>query len=120
MPPGNAISSSPGKGESGLSVLFNETIWKRLEPGRNDTKGLVSEIPASSRVHVAEPMEIEQFDRLALHLTADGFPVHSFGTLMAELATLTRNRVGPAGGNDERATCGLDCGPRIWAARTAD
>ena len=37
------------------------------------------------------------------HVTADGFPVHSFGTLMAELATLTRNRVVPAG-TDERAT----------------
>jgi hypothetical protein len=37
------------------------------------------------------------------HVTADGFPVHSFRTLMAELATLTRNRVVPAG-TDERAT----------------
>ena len=37
------------------------------------------------------------------HVSADGFPVHSFGTLMAELATLTRNRVVPAG-TDERAT----------------
>lgn len=37
------------------------------------------------------------------HLSADGFPVHSFATLMAELATLTRNRVVPAG-TDERAT----------------
>jgi hypothetical protein len=36
------------------------------------------------------------------HRTADGFPVHSFGTLLAELATLTRNRVVPAGA-DERA-----------------
>ena len=27
----------------------------------------------------------------------EGFPVHSFGTLLAELATLTRNRVVPAG-----------------------
>jgi Transposase DDE domain len=36
------------------------------------------------------------------HRTADGLAVHSFGTLMAELATLTRNRVVPAGA-DERA-----------------
>ena len=36
------------------------------------------------------------------HVTPDGFPVHSFGTLLAELATLTRNRVVPAG-TDERA-----------------
>jgi len=31
------------------------------------------------------------------HHTAEGFPVHSFPTLLAELATLTRNRVVPAG-----------------------
>jgi hypothetical protein len=37
------------------------------------------------------------------HLTADGFAVHSFGTLMAELATLTRNRVIPVGANDDAA-----------------
>lgn len=36
------------------------------------------------------------------HETPDGFPVHSFPTLLAELATLTRNRVVPAGA-DERA-----------------
>ena len=28
--------------------------------------------------------------------TPDGFPVHSFRTLLADLATLTRNRVRPA------------------------
>lgn len=37
------------------------------------------------------------------HVTPDGFAVHSFRTLMGELATLTRNRVVPAG-VDERAT----------------
>lgn len=37
------------------------------------------------------------------HLTADGFPVHSFGTLLAELATLTRNRVVPAGADEAAA-----------------
>jgi hypothetical protein len=36
------------------------------------------------------------------HRTPEGFPVHSFATLLAELATLTRNRVVPAG-TDERA-----------------
>jgi hypothetical protein len=36
------------------------------------------------------------------HRTPDGFPVHSFGTLLTELATLTRNRIVPAGA-DERA-----------------
>jgi hypothetical protein len=37
------------------------------------------------------------------HRTADGFAVHSFGTLMAELATLTRNRVVPVGATDDAA-----------------
>ena len=37
------------------------------------------------------------------HRTPDGLRVGSFATLMAELATLTRNRVVPAG-TDERAT----------------
>ena len=36
------------------------------------------------------------------HRTPDGLPVHSFKTLLVELATLTRNRVVPAGA-DERA-----------------
>jgi len=34
------------------------------------------------------------------HVTPDGFPVHSFGTLLAELATLTRNRIVPAGADE--------------------
>jgi hypothetical protein len=33
----------------------------------------------------------------------DGSPVHSFGTLLSELATLTRNRVVPVGAPDEAA-----------------
>lgn len=33
----------------------------------------------------------------------DGSPVHSFRTLLAELATLTRNRIVPAGAPDEAA-----------------
>jgi hypothetical protein len=33
----------------------------------------------------------------------DGSPVHSFGTLLGELATLTRNRVVPTGAPDEAA-----------------
>jgi hypothetical protein len=37
------------------------------------------------------------------HRTPEGFPVHSFGTLLAELATLTRNRVVPAGADDRAA-----------------
>ena len=37
------------------------------------------------------------------HRTPDGFPVHSFATLLAELATLTRNRVVPAGADEGAA-----------------
>ena len=37
------------------------------------------------------------------HRTPDGFPIHSFPTLLAELATLTRNRVVPAGPADDAA-----------------
>ena len=33
----------------------------------------------------------------------DGTPVHSFGTLLSELGTLTRNRVVPVGAPDEAA-----------------
>jgi hypothetical protein len=40
--------------------------------------------------------------RLAKQLHSEGLPVGSFATLLAELATLTRNRVVPAGA-DERA-----------------
>ena len=50
------------------------------------------------------------------HRTADGFPVHSFGTLLAELATLTRNRVVPAGA-DERAAFELLTEPTPLQAR---
>jgi hypothetical protein len=37
------------------------------------------------------------------HRTPEGFPVHSFATLLAELATLTRNRVVPAGAEEAAA-----------------
>jgi hypothetical protein len=37
------------------------------------------------------------------HRTPEGFPVHSFPTLLAELATLTRNRVLPAGAEEGAA-----------------
>ena len=50
------------------------------------------------------------------HRTADGFPVHSFPTLLAELATLTRNRVVPAGA-DERAAFELLTEPTPLQAR---
>ena len=37
------------------------------------------------------------------HRTPEGFPVHSFPTLLAELATLTRNRIVPAGADEGAA-----------------
>ncbi len=51
-----------------------------------------------------------------VHRTPEGFPVHSFGTLLAELATLTRNRVVPAG-SDERAAFELLAEPTPLQAR---
>ena len=53
------------------------------------------------------------------HRTSDGFPVHSFGTLLAELATLTRNRVVPAGA-DERAAFELLSEPTPLQARALE
>ena len=53
------------------------------------------------------------------HRTADGFPVHSFPTLLAELATLTRNRVVPAGA-DERAAFELLTEPTPLQARACE
>jgi hypothetical protein len=50
------------------------------------------------------------------HRTPEGFPVHSFATLLAELATLTRNRVVPAG-TDERAAFELLSEPTALQAR---
>ncbi len=50
------------------------------------------------------------------HVTPEGFPVHSFPTLLAELATLTRNRVVPAGA-DEAAAFELLSQPTALQAR---
>ena len=50
------------------------------------------------------------------HRTPDGLRVGSFGTLMTELATLTRNRVVPAG-TDERAAFELLSEPTPLQAR---
>jgi hypothetical protein len=50
------------------------------------------------------------------HVTPDGLRVGSFATLMAELATLTRNRVVPAGA-DERAAFELLSEPTALQAR---
>ncbi len=50
------------------------------------------------------------------HRTPDGLAVHSFPTLLAELATLTRNRVVPAGA-DERAAFDVLAEPTALQAR---
>ncbi len=53
------------------------------------------------------------------HVTPDGLPVGSFATLMAELATLTRNRVVPAGA-DERAAFEVLSEPTPLQARALE
>jgi hypothetical protein len=50
------------------------------------------------------------------HVSAEGLPVHSFKTLLAELATLTRNRVVPAGA-DEGAAFDILAEPTALQAR---
>lgn len=51
--------------------------------------------------------------------TADGWPVHSFRTLLAELATLAKNRVVPRGA-DQRAAFDLLTQPTRLQARAFD
>ncbi len=60
------------------------------------------------RPELADPVAPAQRSAAALRKAhtqqlPDGTPVHSFRTLLAELATLTRNRVVPAGAPDEAA-----------------
>jgi hypothetical protein len=52
-------------------------------------------------------------------LTADGFPVHSFRTLLAELSTLVKNRVIPCGA-DRQAAFDLTTQPSPLQARAFD
>ncbi len=61
-----------------------------IPPPRVDPVGL----PERSAAAIAKERD---------HRTPDGFPVHSFATLLAELATLTRNRVVPAGADEGAA-----------------
>jgi hypothetical protein len=53
------------------------------------------------------------------HVTPDGFAVHSSRTLLSELATLTRNRIVPPGG-DERAAFDLLSEPTPLQARALE
>jgi hypothetical protein len=39
----------------------------------------------------------QALEKIQTHTTRDGFPVHSFATLLQDLATLTRNQVNVAG-----------------------
>lgn len=60
------------------------------------------------RPELADPVAPAERSAAALHKAhtgrlPDGTPVHSFRTLLAELATLTRNRVVPAGAPDAAA-----------------
>ncbi len=61
-----------------------------------------------ARPELADPVAPAQRSKAALAKAhtgqlPDGSPVHSFRTLLAELATLTRNRVVPTGAPDEAA-----------------
>lgn len=49
------------------------------------------------------PRSAAAVNKERVHRSPDGLPVHSFGTLLAELATLTRNRVVPAGADEAAA-----------------
>jgi hypothetical protein len=60
-----------------------------LPPGRTGT----SPVSPARRSAVAEA-------KAHTKRRPDGQPIHSFRTLLAELATLTRNRVRPAGADD--------------------
>ena len=53
------------------------------------------------------------------HRTPDGLPIHSFRTLLAELGTLSRNRV-VLGGADERAAFDLPTEPTPLQARALE
>ena len=73
-----------------------EAAWAPLlyrdeaPPPRTDPVGP----PSRSAAAIAKERE---------HRTPEGFPVHSFGTLLAELATLTCNRIVPAGADEGAA-----------------
>ena len=65
------------------------------------------------------PRSAEAIRKERDHVTPDGLPVGSFATLMAELATLTRNRVVPPGA-DERAAFEVLSQPTALQARALE
>ncbi|MHB8958786.1 MAG: hypothetical protein ACYDAN_04080 [Candidatus Limnocylindrales bacterium] len=76
--------------------------------------------PPSRADPVAPPeRSVSAIARERDHATPDGLRVGSFATLMAELATLTRNRVVPAGAN-ERAAFELLSEPTPLQARALE
>jgi hypothetical protein len=89
-----------------------EAAWASLlyrdedPPGRADPVGP----PGRSAGAIAKERD---------HVTSEGLPVGSFATLLAELATLTRNRVVPEGA-DERAAFEILSQPTALAARALD
>jgi hypothetical protein len=89
-----------------------EAAWASLlyrdedPPGRADPVGS----PQRSAGAIAKERD---------HVTPDGLPVGSFATLLAELATLTRNRVVPAGA-DERAAFEILSQPTAIQARALE
>ena len=66
-------------------------------------RGAQGEAPHAGEPDVAAARSASARRKERDHVTADGLPVHSFKTLLAELATLTRNRVVPAGADEGAA-----------------
>jgi transposase len=64
------------------SLLFDEEDWEAAEQRRASVVAPAQRSPSS-------------LAKIASKRNADGFPVHSFRTLLQDLATLTRNRIVP-------------------------
>jgi len=62
----------------------------------SDEEPEAGELLRSSAVAPAE-RSAQPMEKIQTHITRDRFPVHSFATLLQDLATLTRNQVNAAG-----------------------
>ena len=73
-----------------------EAAWAPVLFGDEEPPGRAHPVGEPGRSEAARSKDVR-------HVTAEGYPVHSFKTLMADLATLTRNRVVPAGADADAA-----------------
>ena len=73
-----------------------EAAWAPVLFGDAEPPGRAHPVGEPGRSEAARSKDVR-------HVTAEGYPVHSFKTLMADLATLTRNRVVPAGADADAA-----------------